>query len=159
AVEMSCGTLRVATGTIDVDVERDVVINARAFSAESYDLRLRTFNDSKGSLRLLWPDLAYPWVQYRDESLRTVPDYFDNQRAEVLYKFILMFRRQRSRRIDTVRNARWSPRQLALRDELLKMAVNAGVLKEDPPFYVFNSHFDSLKTLFTAQSRTTEAAQ
>jgi hypothetical protein len=158
-VDLVCGTLRIASATIDVDVERNVALSALAFGTESYDLRLRTFNDAKGRLRVLWPDVAYPWVQYRDEALGTTGTAFDSERAEVLYKFILMFRRQRSRRIDTVRNARWSSRQLALRDELLDRAVAAQVLREEAPFYVFNSDSDSLKTLFTPEPRASDAAQ
>jgi hypothetical protein len=158
-VEIAARTLTFATSGFDVDAERDVVILAKTAITEAYDLRLRTLNDSKGRLRVFWPDLAYPWVQYRDEALSEVPAAPDDQRAQVLYKLLLMFRRQRSRRMDTVRNARWSPRELALRDELLEHAVASGVLREESPFYVFNSDFDSLKTIFSMRPRLSVAAR
>lgn len=158
-VELTCGTLRLMTGVVDVDVERDVVILAKSLAAESYDLRLRTFNNSRGRLRVFWPDLVYPWIQYRDEGLSEAPHRLNSERAEVLYKFLLMFRRQRSRRIDTVRSTRWSSRQLVLRDELLEKAVASTVLRQESPYYVFNSDFDRLKTIFSSQQRLSEAAQ
>jgi hypothetical protein len=70
-----------------------------------------------------------------------------------------MFRRQRSRRIDTVRNTRWSSKELTLRDELLRRAIAVRVLREEPPYYVFNSDFDSLKTIFSGTPQLTDAAR
>ena len=47
---------------------------------------------------------------------------------------------------------------MALRDELLDRAIAARVLRVETLFYVFNSDFDSLKTLFTDEPRASEAA-
>jgi len=157
-VEVGCGKLTMAASALEIDVEGDVVLVAESLATESYDLRLRTFNGGKGRLRVLWPDLAYPWIQFRDDSLGRVRE-FDDERSRVLYKFLLMFRRQRARRMDTVRKTRWSPTQLSLRDELLGQAVRAGVLRVDHPYYVFNSEYDSLKTYFSESPNPTPAAQ
>jgi hypothetical protein len=157
-VEVECGRLTMAASALEIDVEGDVVLVANSFVTESYDLRLRPYNDAKGRLRVLWPDLTYPWIQFRDDTLGRVRE-FDDERSQVLYKFLLMFRRQRARRMDTVRKTRWSPTQLNLRDELLEQAARAGVLRVDAPYYVFNSEFDSLKTYFNESPNPTPAAR
>lgn len=56
------------------------------------------------------------------------------------------------------RRARCSRQELALRDELLERAVSFGVLREEWPFYVFHSGFDSLKTMFSVKPQLNDAA-
>ena len=69
-----------------------------------------------------------------------------------------MFRRQRTRKERTVRSARWSPDQQMDRDELLRMALDRGVLTQVPRIHglAFNSNFDSLKTLIEDRPELTD---
>jgi hypothetical protein len=83
------------------------------------------------------------------ERLRKRQPLGETMRGDTLRKFILMFRRQRRRRVDTLMGARWSPDQLGERDRLLDLALRRGVLEriDGPPRYSLNSDYISLVSL------------
>ena len=64
-----------------------------------------------------------------------------------------MFNKQHTRTSGTVLGARWSPAQRpVIRDELISLCLTHGVLRQDGDYLVFNTDFDSLKTLVGGRS-------
>lgn len=138
---------------LDVDVQDDVLIEAREYSSTVHPLGLRIRNESTGGrLTVSWPNLGHPWATYRGRKEEKTSDMWSSARGAVLKKFIMMFRRQRTRKESTLRNARWSPDQLALRDELLDLALLRRVIRRVPGLddrLELQSDYNSLRTLIT----------
>jgi hypothetical protein len=93
--------------------------------------------------------VAYPWAAYRTTEAAEPLRLGETVRGDTLRKFILMFRRQRSRRVDTLYGVRWSQEQISERDRLLALAEKRGVLGRipAPPRFVLNTDYDSLVEL------------
>jgi hypothetical protein len=154
SVDLSCGQLTVACDDIEVDAQEGVIIRAASYSSSAASLRLRVRNETAGGLAVVWPGVAHPWAAYRTTEAAGPLRLGDTTRGDTMRKFILMFRRQSSRRVDTIMGARWSPAQLKERDRLLDLAMKRGVLKKisGPPRFSLNTDFASLVTLLSGKA-------
>jgi hypothetical protein len=159
-VHIDCGMLIVACDIIDVDLAEGVTIRAGSYSALSPSLKLYTRNEDKGTLAVSWPAVGYPWASYKAAEGPRLASLDDSVRGDTLRKFILMFRRQRTRKADTLRGARWAPAQLAERDRLIDLAFRLGVLRAVPgrDLIEFNNDFGSLSTLVEGRSDLSQRA-
>jgi hypothetical protein len=161
-VSIACGTLFVGARSVDVDVQGDVLLNARECLQAFPDFRVRVFNEERGRLVLGWPGVVYPWAAQKYSALPGAA-VLRTPRHDVLRKLILMFHKQRSRTEETVRNSRWSQEQLVDRDVLLKLAFDRGVLLQEGNQAVsmiqFNTKYDSLKTMLGTSPRLSDDAR
>jgi len=128
AVEVGCGELVIGCDDVAVDRTRSVSLAATAYSSTGSNLKLRVWGPETDRFRVDWPGVGHPWTPYRGRAAAVLPVLADTLRGDALRKFVLMFRRQRSRREQTVQQARWSPEQLGDRDDLLRIAFEHGVL-------------------------------
>jgi hypothetical protein len=148
-VDLRCEQLCLDCESIDADLAENVTIRARSFTTEYHPIRLKTTNETRGRLAVLWPAVGHPWAPYRAAEAMAPLELSETPRGDTLRKFILMFRRQRSRKESTLRGARWAPEQLSHRNELIELALKRGVIRSVGVHsaYAFNSDFDSLKAL------------
>ncbi|HEY0992859.1 MAG TPA: hypothetical protein VGD80_37655 [Kofleriaceae bacterium] len=147
AVDMTCNEFSILSDDLDVDVTGNVSLRAAVYNS-SANVRIRIRDASRGRLAIAWPDVAHPWASYRTPPGLAPAVLAQTPRGDALRKLVLMFRRQRSRKEETVRNARWSPEQSPDRDQLLKLALEDGVLRRTSfGSLELESDFDSLKTL------------
>lgn len=159
AVDLTCGEFAVQCDELDVDVMGNVWLRAASHTT-STNLRIRLRDQSVGRLAVTWPGVAHPWAGYRAPTGLAPAVLSENSRGDALRKLLLMFRRQRARKEQTVQNARWAPEQLRDRDELLRLAVEHGVLTRTRfETLEFNSDFESLKTLVEDRPQLTPAAR
>jgi len=149
AVDVSCARLILGSEDVEVDAGDDVRLRAEGFAAAAFPTRLRVRNEASGRLGVTWPDVAHPWAPYRARESGVSEELSASLRGDALRKLVLMFRRQRTRKEETLRSARWAPEQSGERDELIALAFQHGVLTRDAgrPVVKFNTKYDSLKTL------------
>lgn len=161
AVDITCGEFSVQCEQLDADPTGNIWIRATSnVSTGNLRLRVRESEPPGGRLAVVWPEIAHPWVSYRATDTIARAVLTQDPRGDALRKFLLMFRRQRSRKKDTVKNARWSPEQLTHRDALLRLATDRKVLTEGKNgSYEFNSDYDSLKSLIEVQPKLSPKAR
>lgn len=149
SVDLNCSQLNIACDDMDIDAAEAVTLRAANYTGNAPSLRLRVRNESPGNLAVLWPGVGHPWAAYRATQREGPLRLGETVQGDTLRKFILMFRRQRSRTESTLRNARWAPGQHDERDRLLGMALKRGVLSRVTRHNAFelNSDYDSLVTL------------
>jgi len=149
ATNMECGPLTVGCEDLDVDVSGDVTIHADSYIAGPSRLSIRVRNESQGKLAVSWPGLGHPWVLYKGSVTKGPLGLSETVRGDTLRKFIMMFRRQRTRQERTLLKARWSQEQLKDRGELLDLALRRGVLRRigEGNLLELTNDYDSLRTL------------
>ncbi len=161
SVRLTCGPLETRCEHLEVDATDDVRIEAADHPVSAQNFRLSVRNESQGAFSVCWPQVAHPWAAYRGEKAVAPALLSETARGEVLRKFLLMFRRQRTRKRATVAGARWSQEQLAAKQELLDLALARGVLKPISGIDVleFSSQYASLKTLLEGEAALSEPAE
>lgn len=149
SVDLRCSQLVVSCDDMDVDAHEGVTLRAATYNSASASLRLRVRNESSGRLAVIWPGVAHPWAPYRTKETAGPLRLGETIRGDTLRKLIMVFRRQRSRREDTLHKFRWSQEQIGERDHLLALAQRRDVLEriEAPPRLVLNTDYDSLREL------------
>jgi hypothetical protein len=149
ATNVDCGQLAMECEGLDVDVAGNVRIRADSYIADLSQLSIRVRNETQGRLAVSWPGIGHPWVLYRVPETRGPLALSETVRGDTLRKFIMMFRRQRTRQERTLLKARWSQDQLNDRTELLDLALRRGVLRRIPgrDQLELSSEYDSLRTL------------
>lgn len=159
SVDVTCGQLTVACDDIEVDAHDGVIVRATSYSSSAGAVRLRVRNEGTGRLAVVWPGVAHPWAVYRTTEAAGSLRLEETTRGDTLRKFILMFRRQRSRREETLMGARWSPDQLRERDRLISLALKRGVLEHigAPSRYSLNSDYVSLVSLVLGRAEALSA--
>jgi hypothetical protein len=149
-VYVYCGQIVIAADDVEVDATDGVMMTAQSYMASAPNVRLRVRNDGKGKLAVVWPDVAHPWAAYRSAGRVDPLRLGETVRGDTLRKLILMFRRQRTRREDTLLGTRWSPEQIFERDRLIELALKQGVLERPDaprPLFRLNTDYDSLVRL------------
>jgi len=161
AVDMECREFAVLCEEVDVDARDRVTVRAASYSAAPQPIKLQVRNEEKGGLFVDWPGAGHPWAPYQADIPQASLGLADTSRGDALRKFIMMFRRQRTRREQTLRNSRWSPGQHRDRDELLDLALAKGVVQKIVArnSIEFNSDYDSLQTIVIGEPRLSEAAR
>lgn len=162
SVSLSCSNLTVNCEDIDIDVSESVRLKAEIYNQNSQNLRIRVWNGSSNNLGVSWPNIAHPWGPYRDLRTPTLLQLENDLRGDAFRKFILMFRQQRTRKVETVMSKRWSPEQLNIRNELIELSQRMRVLtrariKRDE-FFEFNVEYSSLMTLLEGPPQLTGKA-
>jgi hypothetical protein len=153
SVDVTCNEFLVLCEHLDVDAAQGVWIRATG-STSNPNLRIRIRDPNAGRLAVIWPKLGHPWAAYQAPPELAPAILGETSRGDALRKLLLMFRRQRVRKADTVRNARWSQEQRRDRDELIHLALGSGVLVEGKyDSLEFASDFDSLKSLVDERPR------
>jgi hypothetical protein len=149
ATDVDCGQFIIGCEGLDIDVSGNVRIRADSYIADSPQLSIRVRNESQGRLAVSWPGIGHPWVLYRVPEHRGPLALSATVRGDTLRKFVMMFRRQRTRQERTLLKARWSQDQLNDRTELLDLAIRRGVLRRIPgrDQLELSSDYDSLRTL------------
>jgi hypothetical protein len=159
-VSLSCSHLVINCDDVEIDVSEPVRLRAKSYGQASSNLRIRVWNGGPESLAVSWPNPAHPWGAYRAAETVAALDLIDDMQGDAFRKFIQMFRRQLTRRVDTVLSRRWSHEQLEMRSNLIDLALQRGVLRRDrrgkDDFFEFNIEYGSLMTLLEGTPRLTE---
>lgn len=160
-ITLSCSQLSVNCDDLDIDVSEPVQLKATVYVPGSQNLRLRIRNGLPSGLTVIWPNVCHPWASYRGSEAIGALRLQESVRGDAFRKFILMFRRQRTRKASTLMNARWAPDQLSARNELMDLAERMGVLRSrgKSEFIEFNSEYDSLRTLLEGTPQLSEKVQ
>lgn len=145
--------LRCLAGSVDITAREEGMVHLLALeSAETTPATVLTTRGSRDESSISWPSPKHPWVSLHRETPR--PDVeMAPERWWALRKLVLMFARQRTRRIDTVRGSRWGQDELWLRDLLLRLALEHGVLSEDGEYFIFNNAFRPLTEMLDGSLR------
>jgi hypothetical protein len=161
-VSLSCSQLTVGCDDIDIDISEPVHLRADTYGQTSQNLRIKVWNGPPSSLAVSWPSIAHPWGPYRGLETAVMLQLKDDLWSDELGKILQMFRRQRTRRADTVFSKRRSPEQLTIRNELVDLAQQMGVLRKvgrgRVEFFIFDNEYGSLMTLLEGPPRLTERA-
>jgi hypothetical protein len=152
----------VSCDDLDIDSSEPIQLRADIYQPGPQNLRIRIRKGLPNELVVFWPIITHPWASFRGSESETVLRLKEDMRGDALRKFILMFRRQRTRKLGTVMGARWSPDQLGTRDELVDLARQMGVVTRTgrgrDEFLVFNSEYDTLMTLLEGSPRLSPTA-
>lgn len=159
-VDLECRQLVVVSQEIDVDARGAVHLRSENYSEQMPPIKLRVRNQEIGDLAVDWPEIAYPWAPYRRDLSSLGAGLSATVEGETLRKFLMMFRRQRTRKERTLMNARWGTKELPVRDELIEKAFAARVISRvgSHDAVEFNSEFDSLKSLLVDPVQLSPAA-
>lgn len=162
-VSLACSELSVCCDDLVIDVSEHVELRAHSYKPSAQNLRIKIRNGQSNGLTVFWPSISHPWALYRGSEIDTTLKLGDDTKGDALRKFILMFRRQRTRKVDTVLSARWAPDQLLIRNSLVDSALRLGILKKTGrgknDFFEFNSEYDSLMTLLEGGKNLSENSQ
>lgn len=162
SVTLSCSRLTVTCDDLEVDASEPIQLSTNLYNPGSQNLRILVRKGAPASLAAFWPDISYPWVSYRGSETAAILRLGEDVRGDAFRKLILFFYRQRSRKMSSILNTRWSAKQLGVRDELIELARKFGVLtrtgRGGDDFFVFNSDYDSLRTLIAGTPKLSDAA-
>jgi hypothetical protein len=159
SVDLTCSQLTVACDDMDIDLVEGVILRAQTYTSGSASLRLRLRNEESGKLAIIWPGAAHPWAVYRSTDAAGILQLGDTDRGDALRKLILMFRRQKSRKADTLLGARWATGQLEERDRLIELATRRKVIERvGGGWFEWNTDFNSLVSLLTGKRDALSAA-
>lgn len=130
-------------------------IRLQAEHFEGWDPSKKEFRifDGERRIEVYGPAASPPWQQfYRGRP--SVPPTGDPVRLDALLRFLRMFRKQKGRLIETVQHAGLTEEQRrGVRDALIKLCLEEGIIERDGPFFIFNNDFDSLKVLVGGPQR------
>lgn len=150
AVRIECEQFGTRCSDLEVvlDGETDIEVRAEGYETGEQVPEIHEYPRGQGGAELIvdWPNVSWPWSPY-EGTIEQDEIETSAMRKEALLKLLRMFRGQRGRRDQTVYQSRWSPEEVnsGLRDELIELALEWGVLRREDIFFVFDSDFDPLK--------------